>query len=262
MKRVLIKLSGKVVPEFLESSEWVSALAELTQNDIQVVLVHGAGVQLSSWSERLGTTPKFYKGQRVSNAETIDVVLAVQAGLINSKLVGKLNAAKICSVGLSGISFGAFQVNRYTEHLGFVGHPVATDGVTHIKTLLENILTPVFSTVSLGKGGDVVNVNADIFAIELALALEIEQIYMVSDVPAVRVLGNEVQNLSYEELTQHIKAGEFTDGMLPKIESILNGLENGRMCVWIGGSFPKQIVKSILTDAEYGTKLKKEGVCA
>lgn len=234
MKTAVIKFSGKTLNEFLTSNDWMHALHEINEKFDGIILVHGAGKNITEWSEALGYENKFVNGHRVTTGEHMDVVAAVQAGLVNTKITARLNASGFEAVGLSGIDRGTFVAAYMDKSMGFVGRPVLNGSVEWIENLLKENTTPVFSSVCRDIDGNLMNVNADLFAETLALAVKADTVFFISDVDGVKIKGEVKQTLTEPEINEGINSGDITDGMIPKLTSCTSLLKKGIQKVWIG----------------------------
>ena len=246
MKTAVIKISGKSINEILTTDKWISALKNFSTEYDGIVLVHGAGKSISEWSEKLGIDTQFINGQRVTSEKQMEVVAAVQAGILNSRINAKLNADGFNSIGLSGIDRNTFTAEYINKELGFVGKPVLTGSITWINELLNSNVIPVFSSVCKDASGNLMNVNADIFTEALANAINAYSVFFVSDVEGVKINGNFQEALTEEDIINGIISGEITDGMIPKLNSCIELLKKGINKVWIGS----QINNSSLNKTE------------
>ena len=234
MKTALIKISGKTINEFLSTDKWIEIFKNLKFEYDGIILVHGAGKTISEWSEKLGLETKFINGQRVTTKEQMEVVAAVQAGVLNSQLTAKLISSGLEATGVSGIDRGTFIAKYFEEQLGFVGKPVLVGSIYWIKDLLNSNVIPVFSSVCTDAKGNLMNVNADIFAESLAAALQIDTVFFVSDVSGVILGGSIKESLTESEIIRGIVDGEIKDGMIPKLHSCIDLLKKGINKIWIG----------------------------
>jgi acetylglutamate kinase len=236
MKICLIKISGKAISSFSDISQINTWLSNISQKFDGIVIVHGAGKEITEWSDKFGIESKFVDGQRVTTKEQIKIVAAVQAGLINSQLCAKINAAGFSASGYSGIDRNTFVVNLFTPGLGFVGAPYLNNSTEWINNLLKEKTLPVFSSICRDNDGNLVNVNADIFSGYLAMLLKVSTVLFLSDVEGV-ILNNKIENqISAKEIKSGIKSGEITDGMIPKLTSCISLLKTGIENLWIGSS--------------------------
>ncbi len=244
MKIALIKLSGKTIEQFTTGNTGVNLINKLQLEYDGVVVVHGGGKIISEWSEKLGHVVNFHEGQRVTCENTIEVVSSVQGGLINSKITSYLFSHKIRTVGLNGVDGGSFIADQIDRKLGFVGKPKQTSQVDWIFDLLAKGFVPVFSSICAGASGQIMNVNADIFAAELAKALSAEALLFFSDVGGVMLNEKYQSFLSSEEIVSGLQSGEINGGMIPKMNSCMELLSNGIKNIWIGNSFDEFISSS------------------
>jgi acetylglutamate kinase len=240
MKISLIKISGKTITEFVNTDIWIKTIKSLKKEYDGVVLVHGGGKSISQWSEKLGLENKFVNGQRVTTFEQMEVVAAVQAGVLNTQLSAKLNSSGLSAMGLSGIDRGTFKAEYFNKDLGFVGKPELSGSANWINSLIKSNVIPVFSSVCMDKNGNLMNVNADVFTGTLAAAINAEIVFFVSDVDGVKINGVVKSTLTKEEIVAGIANGDITDGMIPKMQSCMELLSKGINKIWIGSQIENQ----------------------
>lgn len=236
MKIALIKISGKALNQLFESSEWIQSLKELQQMYDGIIIVHGAGNSITNWSKALGYESRFVNGQRVTSKEMMDVVAAVQTGVLNTKIVSTLVSNGLNAIGLSGVDRSTFIAEAFDDQLGFVGIPKLVGNVDWIIDLVKDNTIPVFSSVSRDKNGNLMNVNADLFAEVLALSIKAETVFFISDVNGVKLNGGFRAYISKNEILDGISNGDITDGMIPKMQSCLGLLNKGINKIWIGST--------------------------
>jgi len=234
MKIALIKISGKALNQLFESTKWTHSFKKLMNIYDGLIIVHGAGNTISDWTKALGYESTFVNGQRVTSKEIMDVVVAVQSGVLNTKIVSSLVSNKFNSIGLSGIDRATFVAEQFDAELGFVGIPKLIGDVTWITDLIKSKTIPVFSSVCRDSEGNLMNVNADIFAEVLASSIKVETVFFISDVDGVKLNGSYKSNINKEEILLGISNGEITDGMIPKMHSCLGLLNKGINKIWIG----------------------------
>lgn len=147
MKTAIIKLSGKAIESFTKNEDWLKAFKKIKNQYDGVVIIHGAGSMISEWSSALGIDVSFYKGQRVTDKNVMEVVTAVQAGLVNKQIVSFLQTNDHEAIGLSGIDRGFFEAKYLDKNLGYVGIPEKSGTKKWVMQLLEDNVIPVFSSV-------------------------------------------------------------------------------------------------------------------
>jgi acetylglutamate kinase len=236
MKIAVLKLSGKALNDIFTNQNWIASLIEIKNSFDGLIIVHGAGQNISEWSQALGHEVKFFEGQRVTTKETMEVVAAVQAGVLNTKIVSRLQSNGIDATGLSGVDRGAFVAEYKSEALGFVGIPKRIGSIAWITDLLKSGVVPVFSSVCRDSAGNLMNVNADVFTEVIATAVKAESVFFVSDIQGVKLNGEIKETINEKEIKNGIAAGEITDGMIPKLNSCVGLLDKGINKVWIGSN--------------------------
>jgi acetylglutamate kinase len=236
MKTAVVKLSGKAIEDFITNPDWLKAIRKLHSMYDGLIIVHGAGSQISEWTTALGGENNFINGQRVTDEFSMNVVAAVQAGIINSRIVGYLCSRDLNAVGLTGIDNNLFVADYSDNRLGFVGVPKLNKNISWLNEMMLAQTIPVFSSICRDKAGNLMNVNADIFTNILASSLNAETVYFVSDVKGVVLDGKIKNEICEKEVVCGIRDNQITGGMIPKLESCVSLLKSGVNKVWIGNS--------------------------
>ncbi len=224
----VLKIGGHQLDnaEFLEQ---LGAVVRELRREHKVVIVHGGGKAIQSWQERLGITPRYVEGLRVTDKDSLDVAEAVLSGLVNKRLVALLMRAGVPAVGISGVDAGLIRVEKMWHPLGDLGRVGEIQQVHPeiLHALLDAGLVPVVSPISLGEDGFTYNVNADHVATAIATALHAERLYFVSDVPGVLIAGQPVRAISTLQAEQWIEEDIITGGMIPKVRSAVAAVDAG-----------------------------------
>ena len=234
MKKALIKVSGKTISNITSDSKWIELLKNIKEEYDSVIIVHGAGVKITEWSAQLGINAEYFEGHRITDADTMDVVAAVQGGLINLKLVSYLQSNGIESIGLSGVDRGIFTANYLNEEIGFVGDPEQVGCNKWLDKMLHEGVIPVFSSICKDESGNLMNVNADLFANALAVSLKVDTVFFISDIEGVYINGVCQNKLTQSQINRGIMNNDITDGMVPKLLSCMHLLSHGIDKIWIG----------------------------
>ena len=221
------------------------------------VLVHGGGPEISAWQERMGMTPRFVNGLRVTDAATMEVVKMVLTGKVGPDLVARIHRLGGNAVGLSGEDGPTLLVRRLEseagEDLGMVGE-VDTVNVEPITTILDQGRIPVVASIGLGYDGESYNVNADVVAAELAVALQATKLILLTDVDGVHGPGGElVSELDAATAEQWIAGGVIDGGMIPKVRAALRALDGAEAAHIIDGRQPHGLLLELLTSEGVGT---------
>ena len=208
--RVVVKLGGRVAEQSL------GVVRDLHAAGSEVVVVHGAGQQISAELEARGLPVVFVDGRRFTDSATLDVVraslIAVGAGLTAALAPG--------AVHLVGDEIG-LQADLVPE-LGLVGEPIPRS-YDAIVTVLSDGRLPVVTPIAVGP----LNVNADAAAAALAAGLGAERLLFVSDVPGVLFGGEVVRLLRADDAAELVDAGAFEGGIVPKLLAAVRAARHG-----------------------------------
>lgn len=242
MNIAIIKISGKTIETFTEGSNGVKLIESLKERYNYVVIVHGGGKVISEWSQKLGVSPNFHNGQRITSKQSMEITAAVQGGLINSKLCAYLHAHSYNAIGLNGIDMNLFEADYLDKTLGYVGLPKSQNNSSWLLQMLQNNIFPVFSSICRDKIGNLMNVNADLFAGALAKTLKAKSVFFVSDIEGIKLNGKFQKSLTVSDLKNGISSGEITDGMIPKVNTCVNLIDEGIPQIWIGNDLIKSTI--------------------
>lgn len=233
---------------------------------IRVVVVHGGGPQINEMLRRLGMEPEFRGGFRYTDAETMDVVRMVLTGKVQRELVSLLNADHPYSIGLSGEDAQLFMARRArtdgagkAADLGHVGELVGVNPAA-IEGVLENGRIAVVSSIGVDVDSttEVLNINADLAAADLAAALGARKLIMVTDVEGVYRnwpdKNSLITSMRAGELRELLPA--LSSGMIPKMEAALQALSGGVPEVHvIDGRLEHSMLVEVFTDEGIGTAI-------
>ncbi|AWI51049.1 acetylglutamate kinase [Actinobacillus porcitonsillarum] len=218
-KTIVVKYGGNaMINEGLKKAV-MQDIFLLNQLGVKVVLVHGGGPEISQGVKLLGKEPQFINGLRVTDQDTINVVLQMLAGKVNKSLVALLKGK---GIGLCGIDGNMLLCEKLQDEVdyGFVGE------ITHVNTdtlkmALENGFIPVVSTVGVDENGVVYNINADTAASKIAIALKAEKLVNMTDIAGLLRDRYDEETLIPEvevgEVQGLIDQGIIAGGMIPKI---------------------------------------------
>lgn len=233
MNITIVKVGGKVVEEAESLDALLNDFAAIAGNKI---LVHGGGRSATRIGERLGIQAKMVEGRRITDAETLEVVTMVYAGLVNKNIVAQLQRRNVNAIGFTGADLDIIHsVKRPVKTIdyGFVGDVVGVQ-TDVLLSLIEQSAVPVFSPITHDGKGQLLNTNADTIASELACALghkcNVTLIYCFEK-PGVLLDANDdnsvIRSLNYEEFKQYQEDGVIVDGMIPKLDNGFAALRQG-----------------------------------
>ena len=227
MKPLVVKIGGST---FANSDTTIEDLVTLQKRGVPLVVVHGGGNVASDWLGRLDIATSFVRGLRITDLETLRVVTAVLAGLVNKELVSAIWRSGGKAVGLSGADGGLILSKNKTPELGYTGEELKVN-VAVIEMLMKAGYMSVIAPISLGllEGSDMhtnlLNVNGDTAAGELAAALKVEKLIFLTDVPGLYDGSKKlIRKLSPQEARELVDSGVAAGGMVAKIEACLMAL--------------------------------------
>jgi acetylglutamate kinase len=257
-KAIVIKYGGAAMDKAGLASSFAEDISLLRSVGIRPVVVHGGGPAVTRMSARLGIETTFVDGVRVTDAETLDVATMVLAGKLNTEVVATLTSGGVAAVGLSGVD-GRLLLARKQQgpDLGFVGEVVHVD-VTVLSALLDSGFVPVVASIAMDETGQAYNVNADVVAAELAVALGAEKLVYLNDVPGlIGPTGDLLSELSAEQGRSLLAAGGVVEGgMIPKLESAVRAVEAGISRVHlVDGRVEHSLVLELFTPEGIGTMI-------
>jgi acetylglutamate kinase len=226
-KPIVVKVGGAALGS---GDTTLSDLVTLQQRGVPAVVVHGGGNKVTSWLDRMGVATRFVRGARVTDEDTLQVVVAVLAGLVNKELVAGIASLGGKAIGISGVDGALVQARIGNEDMGYVGEVVKVDPEP-VNTLLKAGYMPVIGPAGLrSPGADngsimLLNINADVAACEIAIALGAEKLIFLTDVPGIKDgEGRVLPRLSPTEARGLVESGTITGGMIPKVEACVRAL--------------------------------------
>ena len=247
-RAIVVKLGGSTLGSHDTTLE---DLVTLQQRGRRLVVIHGGGNVVSEWLRRLDIPFTFVRGTRVTDAKTLEVVVAILAGLVNKELVASVEALGGRAVGLTGIDGALFEAEIKNAEMGYVGEIVKVN-LTSLEALLEAGFIPVVAPLGLQapprtqENEFMLNLNGDTVAGEIAAALAAEKLIFLTDVAGIRdSSGQLLQRLSPEEAKALVTTGVASGGMIPKVEACLRALTAVPVTRIIDGRLPHALLREI-----------------
>ncbi len=229
----IVKVGGKVVEE-KESLEQL--LTQFAQIRGKRILVHGGGRLATSMAERLGIETKMVEGRRITDAETLEVVTMVYAGLVNKSIVAGLQSKGCNAIGLTGADLNVIRaVKRPVKDIdyGYVGDIMGVN-TSELRLLLNEEVVPVMAPITHDAKGQLLNTNADTIAADLAI--ELSNYYTVNLFYCFEKKGvllnpedenSVISELSYDRFKELQAKGIISEGMIPKLDNGFSAMRNG-----------------------------------
>ncbi len=241
----VVKIGGNVVDNPEKLAAFLRDFAALPGPKM---LVHGGGKIATHISKALGIETRMIEGRRVTDAQTLQVVTMVYAGLVNKTIVSKLQALGCNAIGLSGADGGFIcskRRNPVPVDYGFVGDPVpGAFGLDTARLLIDAGMTVVVAPITLDQAdGSLLNTNADTVArtvaVGMAASYEVELVYCFEKRGVLRDINDENSVIGRITPSQFVRLkaeGVVADGMLPKLENAFQAIDSGVRSVVICGS--------------------------
>jgi acetylglutamate kinase len=261
---VVVKFGGNAMVDQQLQLAFAQDMAYLRFVGIKPVVVHGGGPQITARLAELGMESEFRAGMRYTDEKTISVVRDVLRNQISSNLASLIEESGAQTVVLSGEDdslFRAAKVKGQTPNgevdLGLVGE-VKTVNPRAVLQALDQGKVPVISSIAPSNSGQLLNVNADLAASALAIALGADKLMVLTDVPGLYANWPEIDSLlseiSVEELTELMP--KLESGMIPKMQACLRAVQGGvPKAHIIDGRQPHSILLEIFTKAGVGTQV-------
>ncbi|MBO5273446.1 MAG: acetylglutamate kinase [Clostridia bacterium] len=263
-KTVVVKYGGNAMTSEELKAAVISDIVLLQLVGIHVVLVHGGGPEISDMLKRVGKESKFINGMRYTDDETVEIVQMVLAGKTNKDLVNHIEHIGGRAVGLCGIDGGLIKAKKLVdgEHdYGNVGEITDID-ISIVNDVISKGYIPVVSTVAYGEDGNpVYNINADVAAAKIAVALGAQNLMLLTDIRGImRDVHDEntlMAEIKVSEVDGLIEEGIISGGMIPKVQCCVDAVKGGiEKTIVIDGRIPHSILIELLSDEGIGTMFK------
>ena len=229
---------------------------------INPVVVHGGGKAITKAMEKAGIKAQFIQGMRVTDEKSMDIVEDVLGNVINRDIVETIQKLGGKARSFSGKDvFKCHKLLTAGVDLGYVGEVTGVI-VDNIRKTLHSQVVPIISPMGLGEDGHAYNINADVAAAKLAVALGARRLVFMSDVPGLlRDPSNPetlISSLHVKEVLDLKREGIIDKGMIPKADSAVEAVQAGvRRVHLVDGRIPHSILLEIFTDKGIGTEIVK-----
>ncbi len=259
-KEILIKYGGAAMldPEVRENV--LHDLVFMNYVGIRPILIHGGGPAITENLKKSGVQSKFVNGLRVTDKDTIKVVVATLSE-INQKMVQDLSRFGAQAVGLSGHDAEILLVKKHEANgdVGFVGDVISVNTMP-IRELTDFNIIPVIYPVGIDKKGETYNVNADEAAAKIAAAMGVQKIMVLTNVRGILSDQSKpdslIPSLHVDQVETLIRDEVITGGMIPKINACVTALKgNVAKAHIVDGRIKHSLLLEIFTDRGIGTEI-------
>ena len=269
-KTIVIKYGGNAMVDESLKQGFARDIVLMKLVGMNPVVVHGGGPQIGNMLEQIGKKSQFVKGMRVTDSETMDIVEMVLGGQVNKDIVNLINQQGGHAVGLTGKDGGLINARKMrfendapemntTEiiDIGHVGEVESIDAsIVHM--LMKGDFIPVIAPIGVCTDGESYNINADIVAGKMAIALNAEKLMLLTNTPGVLDKdGKLLTGLTAGQVQTLIDNETIYGGMLPKIDCALDAVKSGvQTAQIIDGRVEHAVLLELLTDEGVGTLIK------
>lgn len=274
-KKILIKYGGHAMIDKESMASTARDTVLLKYVGMEPLVVHGGGPEITRSMNKMGKEPKFIKGLRITDEETMEIVKMVLVGKINTDIVSKIGFHGGKASGISGKDSQLILASKKAPHrikddetgqeheidLGLVGE-IDSINTDILKILTENEFIPVISPIGIDEKGDTLNLNADTVAGEISAEISAEKLIILTDVPGVLKNPDDpnslIKHIKIEEVEKLIDEGIISGGMIPKIETCVKAIEGGVSSAHIiDGRLTHSLLLEIFTTKGIGTMITK-----
>ncbi|HPF43581.1 MAG TPA: acetylglutamate kinase [Syntrophomonadaceae bacterium] len=263
-KRVVIKYGGAAMIECELKEKIMQDIVLMKYVGMHPIVVHGGGPEINAMLKRLNMKSEFVDGLRVTDRDTMEIVEMVLGGKVNKEIVSGINASGGKAIGISGKD-GQLIIAGPTEdreRLGYVGQVNQVNpGV--IETIIENGYIPVIAPIGMDDQRNSYNINADLAAAAIAVAMKADKLVLLTDVPGLLMDPNDPESLisvlRTSEVGKYIEAGVISGGMTPKVQCCVEAVTGGvgRTHI-VDGRVPHSILLEVFTRQGVGTMVVNE----
>lgn len=251
-KIIVVKIGGSTLGEHDTTIEDVVTLQKQGKS---LVIVHGGGKLITEWLSRQNISTRFIRGRRVTDKASLEVVVAVLAGLVNKEIVAAINGKGGRAVGISGVDAALIRSRVEDAELGYVGEVEKID-LALLRDLLGAGYVPVVAPIGFyvpdkqSESNLMLNINADTVAGDIAAATGAERLVFLTDVEGILdKSGKLLARLSPDEAKALVSTGVASGGMIPKIEAALKALSGASTTHIIDGRQPHALLRDIEGDS-------------
>ena len=270
-KTVVIKYGGAAMVDEKVRDEFMKDVALMKYVGIHPIIIHGGGPEINTMLKRVNKETEFIEGNRVSDAETVEIAEMVLSAKINKSIVADLNKLGAKAVGLSGKDGGMItarkkfiEKNGEKIDIGFVGE-IESVNRELIDILVGQDYIPVISSIGIGPSGETFNINADYVAGEVAAAVGAHRLIFLTDVNGVYKDFNDkstlIADMTVELAREYIDNGIISGGMIPKVNTCLEAIDRGvHHVIILNGQITHSILLELFTEEGCGTMIYREEV--
>ena len=254
---IVIKCGGSVLLDKNLFKQFIEDVSVIYKLGLSLVVVHGGGKNIKKKLDTLNIESKFIDGLRVTDERTIKVVEEELLEL-NSEIINDLSNLKTNVQSVTPQKNNVINIKPEKNELGYVGSPKQIDSESILKIIKERKV-PIMVPMGIGDNKKIYNINADVAAGSVAKELKSRRLLLMTDVEGVldkdKNLISEINSSVAEKM---LKDGDISGGMIPKINTCLDAVNNGVTgVVIVDGRKPHSILFELFSDKGAGTLIRK-----
>ena len=251
---IVIKLGGHAMTDLTAMKNFARDIVLMKQCNVNPIIIHGGGPMINATLAKLDITSSFHEGKRITTEEIMEVVEMVLSGKVNKSIVSALNEQGGKAVGLSGKDSSLIYCEQDTPELGCVGKIMEINPEV-LNSFIDSDFIPVVAPIGYGNNSKTYNINGDTVAGALASSLNADRLLLLTDVEGVKSSeGKLIPQLDSIQARKLIKDDVISEGMIPKVNTSLDAIENGvRAAVIIDGRVEHSCLLELFTSHGAGT---------
>ena len=254
---IVIKCGGSVLLNKNLFKQFIEDISVIYKLGLSTIVVHGGGKNIKKKLDILGLESKFINGLRITDEKTIKVVEEALLEL-NFEIINNLSNHQASAQSINPKKNNVIKIKPERQDLGYVGSPKEINSKTLLKIIDEKKI-PIMVPMGIGDDNKIYNINADIAAGSVAKELNSRRLLLMTDVEGVldknRNLISEINSTVAEKM---LKDGDISGGMIPKINTCLDAVNNGVIgVVIVDGRKPHSILFELFSDKGSGTLIRK-----
>ena len=254
---IVIKYGGNVFIDRNIFNNFIADISVLNKLGLSIIVIHGGGPRIKRELEKSNIQSKFIRGLRVTDEKIINIVEDVLIDF-NKDIVDSLKKNDTEAIPINTKNNNVIEIIPEAKELGFVGKPNMINNDI-IKNILEKKMVPIISPLGLGKDNQTYNINGDTAAGAIAKSLKARRLILMTNIEGVLDQDKKlIEEITSSQILQMINNGTITEGMIPKINTCLDAVNNGVTgVVIVDGRMPHSILFEIFSDKGAGTLIRK-----
>ncbi len=253
---IVIKYGGNIFIDRNIFNNFIEDISILNKLGLSIVVIHGGGPRIKRELDKSNIQSKFIKGLRVTDEKIINIVEDVLIDF-NKDIVDSLKEKNTEAISIHTKKNNVIEVIQESEELGFVGKPNKINNDTIINILEKNVV-PIISPLGL-KDNQTFNINGDTAAGAIAKSLKARRLILMTNIEGVLDKNKKlIEEVTSSEILKMIEDETITGGMIPKINTCVDAVNNGVTgVVIVDGRKPHSILFEIFSDKGAGTLIRK-----